>query len=285
MNSNPMIFSSLQEATGALPYNMTNDYMFRAVLQSNNKVLCGLIRALLHLPEDISVTAEITNPIVLGESITDKEFRLDINVVINQGTLLNLEMQVADKLNWPNRSLSYLCRSFDQLNQSEDYQCVKPVIHIGFLDYTLFKDKPEFYATYKLMNIKNHHVYNDNFDLRVVNLTQIELATNEDKQFQIDYWAALFKSETWEEIKMLAEKNEYINEASKSIFQMTADDLVRKRCRDRADYYSSLHSYERTIAEMRSEISEKDAEISEKENLIRQLQQQIAELQKNQNKQ
>ncbi|MBQ8624713.1 MAG: PD-(D/E)XK nuclease family transposase [Agathobacter sp.] len=111
--SNLVPFSTLQEAHGVIPYNMTNDYMFRAVLQSNNLVLCGLIRSLLHLSEEISLTAEITNPIILGESIEDKEFRLDINVTINHSTLLNLEMQIANKLNWPNRSIVYLCRSFD----------------------------------------------------------------------------------------------------------------------------------------------------------------------------
>ncbi|MDE5939525.1 MAG: hypothetical protein K2H37_10630, partial [Lachnospiraceae bacterium] len=39
-------FSALQEAYGPVPYGMTNDYMFRAVLQSNNKVLRGLICSL-----------------------------------------------------------------------------------------------------------------------------------------------------------------------------------------------------------------------------------------------
>ncbi|MBD5542620.1 MAG: hypothetical protein HDR00_15785 [Lachnospiraceae bacterium] len=34
---------ALQEAHGTIPYGMTNDYMFRAVLQSNNNVLRGLI--------------------------------------------------------------------------------------------------------------------------------------------------------------------------------------------------------------------------------------------------
>lgn len=135
--TNALPFSSLQEAHGAIPYNMTNDYMFRAVLQSNNKVLCGLVRSLLHLSEDIPLTAEITNPIVLGESINDKEFRLDVNVNLNNSTILNLEMQIANKLNWPNRSISYLCRSFNQLNKGEDYNDIKPVIHIGFLDYTI----------------------------------------------------------------------------------------------------------------------------------------------------
>ena len=38
-------------ASGRVPYRMTNDYLFRAVLQSSNKALKGLICALLHLSE------------------------------------------------------------------------------------------------------------------------------------------------------------------------------------------------------------------------------------------
>ena len=144
------------DAKGPIPYNMTNDYMFRAVLQSNNKVLRGLICSLLHLSEQKVVSVEITNPVILGETVTDKEFRLDINVVLNNRTLINLEMQIANKLNWRERSVMYLCRSFDQLNHGQDYLDAKPAVHIGFLDYTLFEEQPEFYASYKLINVKNH---------------------------------------------------------------------------------------------------------------------------------
>ena len=184
--NNSVIFHSLQESTGEIPYNMTNDYMFRAVLQSNNKVLCGLIRSLLHVDEDTPLSAEITNPIILGESITDKEFCLDINVTVNNSLLLNLEMQITTNLNWQDRSISYLCRSFVQINRGEDYSHIKPAIHIGFLDYTPFKEHPEFYASYKLMN-KKHTAYSDNFSLRVIDLTQIHLAAEEDKLYQLDY--------------------------------------------------------------------------------------------------
>ena len=92
-------FQSLQDAHGAIPYNMTNDYMFRAVLQTNNKVLRGLICSLLHLSSEEIISAEITNPIILGESIENKEFRLDIHVLLNNNTIINLEMQVANMLN------------------------------------------------------------------------------------------------------------------------------------------------------------------------------------------
>lgn len=158
-------------------------------------------------------------------------------------------MQITNKLNWQNCSLLYLSRSFDNLNRGEDYLNIKPAIHIGFLDYTLFRDAPEFYAAYKLMNMKNHHIYSDNFVLSVIDLSRIDLATSEDKKYHIDAWTNLFKATTWEEIKGMAPKNEYLQEASKSIFQFNTDEQIRKLCRDRVEYYQDLHNYERTIAQ------------------------------------
>ena len=59
----------LEKATGEIEYNMTNDYMFRALFQKNNNALKGLLSSLLHmLPEEI-LSVEITNPIIIGEAI------------------------------------------------------------------------------------------------------------------------------------------------------------------------------------------------------------------------
>lgn len=245
--------TSLSDANGSMPYSMTNDYMFRAVLQSNNKVLRGLICSLLHLSERKVVSVEIANPIILGEAVTDKEFRLDINVILNNHTLINLEMQIANKLNWRERSVMYLCRSFDKLNRGQDYLEAKPAVHIGILDYTLFEGQPEFYATYKLINVKNHQTYSDSLTLHVIDLSRIDLATDEDKRYHIHEWAMLFKASTWEEIKMLASKDDYLREASETIFRMNADELVRKRCLDREEYYQDLRNYERKIEQDRIE--------------------------------
>ena len=245
--------SVFQNARGPVPYNMTNDYMFRAVLQSNNTVLRGLICSLLHLSQEEVASVEITNPVILGESVKDKEFRLDINVVLNSYILINLEMQIANKLNWRERSVMYLCRSFDQLNHGENYMDANPVVHIGFLDYTLFESQPEFYASYKLINVKNNQKYSDSLTLNVVDLSRTDLATDEDRKYHIHEWAMLFKAATWEEIKMLASKDEYLKEASETIFRMSADDLVRKRCRDREEYYQDLRNYERKIERDRLE--------------------------------
>ena len=94
------------------------------------------------------------------------------------------------------------------------------------------------------MNVKNHHVYSDKLVLSVVDLSQIGLATQEDEDCGLAYWARLFKAKTWEELKMLAQENEFLEEAANSIYIANADEIVRQQCRAREE----AERYERTVA-------------------------------------
>lgn len=217
-------------ATGNIDYNMTNDYMFKVIFQENETALRGLLCSLLRLHGEDIRSVEILNPIKLGESIDKKDFYLDINLMLNDNTIINLEMQVVNEYNWPDRSLNYICRSFLSLSKGDDYNETKPAIHIGFLDYTLFPEHPEFYATYKLTNIRTHQIFNDKFTIGVVDLGRTDLATDEDHFYGLDKWVKIFKAKTWEELKMIAENKPELLEASKSLYEFNADWEVRQRC-------------------------------------------------------
>ena len=263
---------------GPITIPMTNDYLFRALLQRNNNVLKGLISALLHLdPKDIS-SVLITNPIELGKTFEEKDFILDIKLIMNNYVVINLEMQVINEHNWPDRSLNYLCRCFDSLEKGDSYTSAHPVIQIGLLNFTLFPEYPEFYATYKFLNVKNYTLYSDKLCLSVLDLTHIDLATKEDKQYQLDYWAALFKSTTWEDLKMLAQDNEYIRQASETIYQLSQEEAIRQQCEAREDYYrrqkginDELTSRENTIIELKGTVAEQKDTIKEQNRIIEDL--------------
>lgn len=247
-------------ATGVIPIPMTNDYLFRALLQRNRLVLKALTCALLHLQPETVHSIEILNPIELGSAINEKTFFLDIKLILNDYTVVNLEMQVINEHNWQDRSLSYLCRAFDHLNSGEEYHHVRPAVQIGLLDFTLFPENPEFYAVYKLMNIRNHAVYSDKFQLSVVDLTQIKLASDEDKTWQIDCWASLFKATTWEELKMLAKNNQAIDEAASTVYQLSQEERIRLECEAREDYYRRQRSVQSQIKELTAEKEQIKAE-------------------------
>ena len=258
------ISEKLQTATGKIDYQMTNDYMFHAALQKNPKVLKSLVCSMLRLRLQEIHSIQIINPIILGEAVDEKTFILDINIVLNDNTLINLEMQVENLYNWEERSLSYLCRTFDQLQKGEEYSSAKPVIHISFLDFTPFPEYPEFYASYQFMNEKNHHIYSDKLTLRVVDLRQIELATAEDQASGLEHWARLFKASTWEEIRMIAKEDENLLEATETLYTLNADELVRRQCEARADYYRLHNSINRRMEEL---LLEKENAVEENKKL------------------
>ena len=242
--------STYLDANGEIKFNMTNDYMFRVVNQKNSIVTKGIICSVLHLNPDSIQSVEITNPIELGDDIDDKTFMLDINILLNNSAMINLEMQVVNEHNWQDRSLSYLCRSFDQLYQGEEYSAAKPAIHVGFLNFHPFPDYPEFHASFKLKNEKNGMIYSDKFHLNVIDLTYIELATDADKESKLDDWARFFTAKTWEEVIMIAENNPYIAEAAQTLYEAHADEVTEMKCRARRDYYKQKNTTEKIMKEL-----------------------------------
>ena len=276
--SNLQTCTSLQDATGEVEFRLTNDCMFHVVFQKNPKALLGLCASLLHMhPEEIR-SVEVLNPFEFKTMPTDKTFILDLKVMLNDNSIINFEVQVVDEADWPERSLTYACRTFDHLKKGEPYLNVKPVCHIGFLDYDLKGLTPEFYATYQLLNIKNHERYTGKFTLSVVNLNQIELATEEDRKYGIDYWARLFKATTWEAIKKMAEENEYISSAAETMFESSQDASMRYYLEGVEEANRIRRGQEIRIERAEAALAEKDAVIAEKDEAIAEKDAEIAHL-------
>ena len=170
-------------------------------------------------------------------------------------------MQVLDLKDWPERSLSYLARSYDNVAKGDEYINVKPVYHIGFLNYTIFPEYPEFFAKYRMMNIKNHNVYTTKFNLYVVDLTKIELATQEDVDTGLVYWTQVFKAKTWEELRQMAERNQELQEATEALYVYNQDEIVKEKCRARQDYYNHERGTQKRLEEARHALEESEAEL------------------------
>ncbi len=248
--------SGLASFTGAIDYPLMNDYMFRSVMQSNENVLKGLLCSLLRLNPDDIQSVQVLNPIELGKKISAKDFFLDIKILMNNNTAINLEMQVNNKYDWPERSLVYLSRLFDNLNTGEFYKTVKPAFQIGILNFTLFPEHPEFFSTYKMLNIKNYHKYSDKFTIHVLDLTQVHLADSDDKDYDLDKWARLFSALTWEDFKMISMGNESMQAAGETLFTLNGDDRIRDQCEAREDYRRTWGGMEQRLAEKEMKIEE-----------------------------
>lgn len=274
----PSPYLPLSERTGKLPFMLTNDYMFKVVLQTDETILCALLCSLLDLtPGDIH-SIVITNPLVPGATVKDKDTILDIRLILNGDRLINLEMQIKNKGDWPERSLCYLCRAFDNPKKGASYLNVTPAHHIGILNFSLPHVQKQFYSHYLMINEQTHEIFSNKLRLSILNLTQAKLATEHDRLSGLTRWAAAFKAKTWEEYQMLAEEDVLFQKVSDALYLLSENREVAEQCRRMQEaeaqrkHWEKLEedyaALEKAFAEKKSALAEQESILAEQESIL-----------------
>lgn len=252
--------------SGPLPHSLLNDLMFRIVFESDQNGLKNLLCSLLHYKPEQITKIEIRTPIQLGKSVDEKKYIFDFFLLLNTQEKIHLELQVLHQNFWTERSLCYLCREFGSLNAGDTYDKVKRLIQIDILDFDLYESSQEFYSTYHLANDKTGRIYSDKLCLHVLELSKAEYATADDRAYNIDYWARLFKATTWEELKMLANEQVNLQSTVETIYRVNADDYVRAELEAREDELRLQRTVDSIINQQQEQLAEQQSTITQYEN-------------------
>ena len=132
-----------------------------------------------------------------------------------------------------------------------------------------------------------HYIYSDKISLTNIDMTRIDLASENDIKFGLVNWAKLFMAETWEELKMLAEKDQTIERAVSSAWQMTEEEIIRERMRNREEgeqlwrsMEKQLEEYKKQSAKYQEQSAEDRKRADEAEKKLLELQAKLAALEK-----
>ena len=223
---------------------LRNDILFHMVFTRNKAALKSLLSVLLALPEQEIREIEVLNPVQHSERIDTKQTVLDLKVHLNGDRFILVEMQVRRFQHWTNRILVYACRQVaEQVHDEFKYHALEPVIQISIMNYSLFRDHPRFFAKY-LLRDEEGYLYSDRLQLYVMDLTQIENATEEQRVQGLTEWANVFHANSWEEMDRI--ENTGVKEAAKTMKFILADpterDLLQWKMDALNDWNNMLYS-------------------------------------------
>ena len=89
----------------------------------------------------------------------------------------------------------------------------------------------------------------------MIDLTQIDKATADDKASELDKWCRLFKAKTWDELKNIVKEDRIMAETAEAIYIYNSDEIIQKRCQDREEYLAEKNWYEEQLKKKDSEIA------------------------------
>ena len=218
---------------------LTDDYIFKRVFafEGNESVLKDLLEAILR--KNIK-NVTIKNPEIIPYEREDKRGLLDIKAETDDGTVLDIEMQMEDKKNIEERGTLYLANMItSQLQVGDDYTTLKKSIVIFITNYNFLKrnsyhsiGKIKFDKTLKEEYVDMGYKTEDEEVSKYIEFHYIELPKYKKKtqsEFtKLDQWMCVFTNRKGE--MMLAEKeNKEIKKAMNTLDYISADPRERER--------------------------------------------------------
>ena len=218
---------------------LTDDYIFKRVFafEGNESVLKDLLEAILR--KNIK-NVTIKNPEIIPYEREDKRGLLDIKAETDNGTVLDIEMQMEDKKNIEERGTLYLANMItSQLQVGDDYTTLKKSIVIFITNYNFLKrnsyhsiGKIKFDKTLKEEYVDIGYKTEDEEASKYIEFHYIELPKYKKKtqsEFtKLDQWMCVFTNRKGE--MMLAEKeNKEIKKAMNTLDYISSDPKERER--------------------------------------------------------
>ena len=225
-----------------LEYKFTNDILFKMVFVSEQGLLKRLVAAMLCIQPEAVESLVVKNPEVYAENIKEKYCRLDINMKVG-GQLIDLEMQVKNEGDFPERSLFYWAQMYTtSIDSGGEYSELLQTIVINILGFKLF-DCLEFKSEFKLLETSRHTILTDRMAMYFYELPK--LPDVKDAKDELKMWLSLFKATTVEDFNRIEAMGvPYMTQALDAYRQVTATEkfkeIERQRIRARLTEASAM---------------------------------------------
>ncbi|MDR1688021.1 MAG: Rpn family recombination-promoting nuclease/putative transposase, partial [Clostridiales bacterium] len=162
-----------------LKYDFKNDTLFKMLFVKYPDLLKRLVAQLISISYESIEEFKINNSEMPPENLGDKFCRLDIHMTVN-GQRVDLELQVANEGDYPERALYYWAREYSSaLDAGGEYRNLPRTIFVSIIAFTMFPCE-EFYSHFELLEVNRHTKLTDKQVMYFFELPKISKEVNRD---------------------------------------------------------------------------------------------------------
>ena len=231
--------------------NPLNDYLFKFIFgrEERKRITLSFLNAVLGLTEenelrDITFIDREIDP----QFEEDKLSRLDLFGIADDGSRINIEVQLVNLRNMEKRTLYYWAKMYQSLHRGEEYEQLNRAITINLLNFSLLPQK-QAHTMYGLYDLPSGHRLTEDIEIHFLEIPNFEVKSVREMK-RLDRWLAYFSNKLNEtETEALAMSEAAIQEAMKAEHVFMQDDIERWQYEQREkairDYISGMRSSQR----------------------------------------
>jgi predicted transposase/invertase (TIGR01784 family) len=210
---------------------LKNDLVFKLVFGDHRYIetIRAFLTAALDIPADEYEELEIIDPHLERDSPDDKLGILDVRVQLKNKKLISVEVQIRKTPFMAERVAFSTGRNLArQIGPGQGYARIERVVTIVIADYDMIPGGKSYHHVFRLYDKDNGVLLTDVMEIHTLELRRLpETAGSDGKEGELLDWLRLIRSESEEEIEMLAAKTEEMKMTVGRLKQLSADERAR----------------------------------------------------------
>lgn len=206
---------------------ITNDYIFKKIFskKGNESILKDFLIAILEIPiEKVGVQTEVSLEKQLEEN---KLGRLDILAILDDDTIVNIEVQVLNPHNFIERILYYWSGNYyNDLKAGKDYKNVKKTVAINILNYEIFEEGP-FHEIAKIKRDYENRILTEKMEMHFIQIPKF-IKEKRGTKTKLEQWMQFISQNSQREVALAMKENEEIKKAKEEYEYLTGDAEERR---------------------------------------------------------
>ncbi|WP_235190150.1 Rpn family recombination-promoting nuclease/putative transposase [Bacillus gaemokensis] len=201
------------------------DFAFKQLFgtKGNEEILTGFLNAILEESLEAPITSlQLEDPHLHKAYEDDKLSILDLLATLDNGTQVNIEIQLRNTHDMVKRSLYYWSKLYtSQMQEGMPYRSLRKTITINLLDFILFSHDEAFHTIGQLWNTKSQQLLSDDIEIHFVEIPKLVKQWREEK---VNPWENAFVR--WM-LLLPAHEDEHLTQTLEEI-AMNQDPILQK---------------------------------------------------------
>lgn len=190
------------------------DFAFKAIFgtHGNESILAAFLNAALRLPDDKQISkVTLLDPQFNKENVEDKKSILDVHARLEDGSRINIEIQLNNKHNMEKRTLYYWSKMYTSpLKEGMDYGELCCAITINIVNFRYFYHTANYHSVFKLYEQEEKFLLTDALEIHFMELTKLLIKWRNGevnpRENRLVRWLLLLEASENEEITQILEE-------------------------------------------------------------------------------
>lgn len=207
------------------------DVVFQALFQTNKENITeNLITDIIG--EKVKIVEIKTDETLVREYPDERLGRLDLKTKFEDGTICQIEMQLANQKNLIERILYYWSKTYsNQLKRGDSFSKLEKTIGIIITDFEIeeMRGIERLNNKWQIMEVnESDRILTNKLELRIIEIPKARRIIEKEKENRIAQWMMFLDNPNTKGVQEIMEENKEVKKAVNVLYEMSEDEKLQR---------------------------------------------------------